>query len=61
MIWIKKDIYGNEQVWYSGDVMQRIVDEISKSCLRCPNQKLQYKCSDKCFSKVLSKIIESEE
>lgn len=24
MKWIKKDIYGNKQVWYSGDVIDKI-------------------------------------
>lgn len=24
MKWIKKDCYGNEQVWYSGDVIEEI-------------------------------------
>ena len=33
MKWIKQDIYGNEQVWYSGDELQRyknILIEIKK-------------------------------
>lgn len=33
MVWIKKDIYGNKQIWYSEDEMQRyknILTDIKK-------------------------------
>lgn len=33
MIWVKQDIYGNEQIWYSEDEMQRyknILTDIKK-------------------------------
>ena len=31
MKWVKQDIYGNEQTWYSGDVIDRIY-KIAKEC-----------------------------
>ena len=31
MKWIKKDIYGNEQIWYSDDVIEKIY-QIAKEC-----------------------------
>jgi len=33
MKWIKQDIYGNEQIWYSGDVIEKIKEECLNNAL----------------------------
>lgn len=38
MKWVKKDIHGNEQTWYSGDV----IEKIKKECLN--NALLYHPC-----------------
>ena len=40
MKWIKKDIYGNKQVWYSGDVIdkiEKIVEPMTKQYSYAPD------------------------
>ena len=41
MKWVKKDIYGNEQVWYSEDIVKKYIEalknivEVNKVCADC--------------------------
>lgn len=52
MKWIKKDIYGNEQVWYSEDIIEKI-----KSIIKPMTKQYSY---DPDLDKILE-IIESED
>ena len=51
MKWVKQDIYGNEQIWYSSDVIDRIY-KIAKEC--------NYLDDREALSDILN-IIESED
>ena len=48
MKWIKQDIYGNEQVWYSQDVIDQIkgyIEDYKSNCDKCTDNR----CCSSCF------------
>ena len=51
MKWVKKDIYGNEQVWYSEDVIEQIYEIAKNYC--------KQKIHDTDIDKILE-VIENE-
>lgn len=69
MKWVKQDIYGNEQIWYSSDVIEKIKEMILKNipadtCSRCDGCGYYDGCGDKhCAvyqANEIIKLIESE-
>ena len=64
MKWVRKDYKGNPQVWYSGDVIEKIKNMIIKNvrndqCSRCDGCGYYDGCYDKsCAFYQLHKIIE---
>lgn len=70
MKWITKDYKGNEQIWYSGDVIRKIENMILKNidgdtCSRCDGCGYHNGCGDKhCAvyqANEIIKLIESED
>lgn len=59
MKWVKKDVFGNEQVWYSGDVIEKILEVANDhSCEFCDDLG---GCADGCIPAEIRRIIESED
>ena len=48
MKWIKQDIYSNEQVWYSQDIIDQIkgyIEDYQSNCDKCTDNR----CCSSCF------------
>lgn len=48
MKWIKQDIYGNKQVWYSQDIIDQIkgyIEDYKSNCDKCTDNR----CCSSCF------------
>lgn len=61
MKWVTTNYKGDEQIWYSGDVIRRIKEEILKHCnLECKRGN-SVDCFDCCFDDMLHTIEREEE
>ena len=59
MKWITKDCYGDQQVWYSGDVIEKILQVASDhSCEFCDDLG---GCADGCIPVEIRRIIAEED
>lgn len=57
MKWITKNYKGKKQVWYSGDVIDKIVLECEEQM--CEKDDCDHEC--KCLPKIILDILEDEE
>jgi len=61
MKWVTTNYKGDEQIWYSGDVIRRIKEKILKHCnLECKRGN-SVDCFDCCFDDMLHTIEREEE
>lgn len=66
MKWVTKDCFGKKQIWYSDDVIKKIIEFINNFCEMCPYSESEKDvCNNGCLldeiTQPICKIIESED